>query len=301
MPGERGAAHPTSGFPGGGRTGNHQRTGSNAGMNPIPVCLLSIIATVLPAAQVQPLVGPMLQGEALRIDHAATVEIGDHQLPLRRCDWLSLTDDADWQRPELARVAEAVVLRSGSFLPVESIVGVTAGDGLAVVGPFGVMQLPLSAVQAWGRRGAVLEGPEGDDDADLVELINGQQVAGQVLSAEPERLRLRTDLDEQPLGIAWERITAVHLQNAPVEQPGLHLVCRHDPHLPALLLTPRLPLALIDVPAALIDPHMRLSRLQVRGGDAVPLSSIDPVQVEQQGAFDVVWPYARDSLIGGGP
>lgn len=262
------------------------------------VLLLGLNA--LSAAELAPLLGDVLRGDRLLIDKEAAVQIAGRRVPLARCDWLSTSDQAAWQQPELAIASQGILLRSGSYLPVERWQAAADGGHLQVQGPFGAMRLPLRQIRAWGIRSAVLAKRD-LGSTDLIEWENGQQLVGELLAVQEQHLRVRSDLDDEPLQVPTDGLRLVVLHGADEPMSGLYLECVHDPQLPPVLLAPVMPWRLASLPKAELDASLVLPRLRVRGGATTMLSAIDPVSVTENGAFGVVWPHARDRLIDGSP
>jgi hypothetical protein len=190
-----------------------------------------------------------------------------------------------------------VQLGDGSWLPAATVAGATLPDVLVVTGPLGVLEIPLAAIAGWGDPAVP---PAGTGDAIVV--ASGL-LRGRFLGLRDGKVTFAPSLDPEPLVLPLIDVRAVRLAAPPLPSSGLRLRVLPDAARPPLdlLLRGGRPV-LAAAPTVVVDPA-RLGGLPLRveGGRRVYLSDLKPVRRHEVGAFGVVWPFATDTAIGGGP
>jgi hypothetical protein len=261
-------------------------------------CLLLLtLCCLLPALEARLFDGRLLVGAELI---GGRVQAAGESFPLARCEWLATQADAPAEQPDLGLAPLGVLLRDGGYLPALDLRPGTRPDHLLVTGPLGSFEVPLTLVMAWGQRPLAVEGGAAPEQ-DRIALVNGQELFGEVRGLQRGGLAIATDLDDETLLIPLDQIRSLRLAVVLRPPTGLSLRLVHDPALPPLLLAAETPWHLLALPEASLQASLPLPRLTVLGGDAVGLSSLEPAAVEERGAFEVVWPWARDRQIDGGP
>lgn len=190
-----------------------------------------------------------------------------------------------------------VLLVDGSWLPATAIANSKAPDSIAAEGPLGRIELPLTAIGGWGDPAPP---PAGDDDAVLV--ASGL-LRGRVQGLKDGVLAFTAAADPEPLALQLAQLKGLRLAQPPAKTPGVRLRAVLDPARPPLdlVLSGATP-ALAAAAKIAIDPALFGSLpLRVEGGRRVYLGDLPPANVQEDGAFGVVWPHAVDGAIGGGP
>jgi hypothetical protein len=190
-----------------------------------------------------------------------------------------------------------VLLVDGSWLPADALLAGSKPDCLLVRGCFGVLELPLEVVAAWGD-----PLPEAPASGDVV-LVESGLLAGRVQGLAGGVLAFRSPLDPEPLSLQLSDIRAARLGNPARRPNGLRLRATTDPGKPGLdLLVTADGLALAAAPLVRVDPAaLGALVLRVEGGRRVYLSDLVPGTVDESGMFGVVWPFTRNQALNGGP
>ncbi len=193
---------------------------------------------------------------------------------------------------DLPKAATGVWLADGSWLPSDAL-RAEGSDRLRIIGPLGDVVVPLAAVRGWGPT----EPPPGTQDR-LV--LGGGPVEGQVAGLSAEGiLSIRTALDPEPIRVPLAEVAAAALR-----VPALAPV---RPALLAALADDRPPVRLVPGPTGLTlavggsTVAVPAVELVVDGPRRTWLSSLNPAEVRDEGAFGVVWPWQRDTDLRGGP
>ncbi len=190
-----------------------------------------------------------------------------------------------------------VLLVDGSWLPVLTLAGGSTPDHLLVHGPLGNFELPLEAVAGWGD--PVPAAPKSGDAV----LVESGLLEGRVQSLRNGVLSFRSALDPEPLALPLANVRAARLGNAPRPPKGLRLHVTLDPARPGLdLVSTADGFALAAAPQVAVDGAVFGSlALRVEGGRRTYLSDLTPAKVQEDGLFDVVWPFTRDRALHGSP
>jgi hypothetical protein len=258
-----------------------------------------LLACVLaaPAATVTTLDGRTLHGPSIRFDKDV-IRIGQHSVPLKDCDWI---EPGSGSGVNLGRAALGVWLVDGSWLPILTLSAGKADHVLRVVSPIGTCEIPLAVVRGWSTTADL----PGDDTTDRVVLDNGP-VAGRVEGIVNGKLLLRSDLSpDKPLEFALDQVRGLRLAVAAKPVNGLALAVTLDPDRPPLRLNPGEPMTLAATESValppLADSVLIAARLRIDGGRRLYLSDCPPAEVQEEGAFGVVWPWTRDANLDGSP
>jgi hypothetical protein len=271
-----------------------------------PVLSIAVLAALLVApashvhgATVAALDGRVLQGPALTIDpKAGTVGVGGMTVPLADCDWIEPGDGAGIDLGGTPAKRLGLWLIDGSWLPVTTIVAGSKDHEIGVTGPFGPQVIPLTAVRGWGV-GPTLPGDAGKDDQVL---LDSGPLIGRVEGLVAGKLVLKSALDPQPLQLALDQIRGVRLAVPTRALKGVRLATTLDELFPPLRVLPQVDgFVLAAVPQVRLGAALAPARLRIEGGRRVYLSELDPNQVEETGAFGVVWPYKRDRNLDDSP
>jgi len=193
---------------------------------------------------------------------------------------------------DLPKAALGVWLADGSWLPVEAL-RADGADRLRLIGPLGEVTVPLAAVRGWGPA----EPPAGTQDR-LV--LGGGPVEGQVAGLTADGvLSIRTTLDPEPIRVPLAEVAAAALRvpALPPARPALLAMLAED-RPPVRLVPGTAGLTLAVGGSAVTAPAVELV---VDGPRRAWLSALDPVEVHDEGAFGVVWPWRRDTDLRGGP
>ena len=273
-------------------------------MRILPLALLVLVSTgVVHAATVSLLDGRSIQGAALTFDaKAGTVEINGERVALADCDWVEPGTGSGVVLVGNATKRLGVWLVDGSWLPAVTIAPGSVDHQLAVSGPLGDLTLPLAVVRGWG---AGVEAPgtrEGEAKGDQV-LLDSGMVGGRVEGLVGGKLVLRSDLDPtKPLELPFEQVRGARLALPPRPGKGLRLAVSFDDVPPPLrLMVTDNGLAIAASAPVVLGKELKPARLRIEGGRRVYLSELDPDQVEEAGAFGVVWPFARNANLDGTP
>lgn len=264
--------------------------------------LLLTVSCVLPAATVTTLDGRSVQGAALTFDaKAGTVEINGERLALADCDWIEPGNGSGVVLVGGTIKRLGVWLVDGSWLPAVTIAPAPADHTLIVAGPLGELVLPLAVVRGWGVGAEPPGTREGEAKGDQV-LLDSGMVGGRVEGLVGAKLVLRSDLDPtKPLELPFEQVRGARLALPLRQGKGLRLAVSFDEvHPPLRLVVGEAGLSLAATPLAM-GKELKSARLRIDGGRRVYLSELDPDQVEEAGAFGVVWPYARNANLDGTP
>lgn len=254
--------------------------------------LLSCCAAVVSAASVTTFDGRTATGATV-VFTGTGVSLDGRAIPLGDVDQMVLPGTA----PVGLRATLGVHLVDGGWLPAA---GVTAGTGDRVVvrlATGGTVELPLAALRGWG----VGDLPGAADERDHL-LINGQEVAGRLDGLAGGALRFTAEglgpLEPPP---ALADITGLRLGGPVRTYTGTVLSVSLNPTQPPVqvLAKPGLPLAC--APTATMAHLLPGARLRGDGPRRVWLSSLTPGTVKEEGAFGVVWPFATDRDLDGGP
>jgi hypothetical protein len=260
---------------------------------------------MLAAATVSTLDGRVISGPALVFAEAAgTVTVGGTTLPLSDCDWLEPGDGAGL--PPANGKALGVWLADGSWMPATALAAAKADDVIQVTCALGTLTLPLASIHGWSP-GAELPGAHEGGEVDVVQLDSGV-VTGRVDGLKAGALILHSDLDPtKPLSLPIEQVRALCL-SVPAKAPrGLRLsVSLSESHAPVRLVlgasgSADQALCLAAAPQVAVGKALMGARLRIDGGRRVYLSELTPEQVEEVGAFGVVWPWTRDRNLDGTP
>jgi hypothetical protein len=260
----------------------------------------------LTAATVSTLDGRVLSGGSLAFDaKAATVGVGTVTVALADCDWIEPGSGAGIA---LAPKALGIWLVDGSWLPATTLAAAGTDNTLAVSGPLGAFELPLASVLGWSAA-AELPGPHGgtQPDADQVQLDSGV-VPGRVDGLVGGKLVVRLELDpSKPQAFPLDQVRGLRMALPPRPTKGLSLsLALNDAH-PALRLvvgasgSAEEGLRLAAAPAVAMGKAVANGRLRIEGGRRTYLGELNPEQVEEIGAFGVVWPWQRDRNLDGSP
>lgn len=252
--------------------------------------LLVLLTVVLPAATVARLDGQVLEGDEIAFTpDGEAVQLDGQRIPLSDCDWLARIP-GDPPPP----VGYGLLLADGSWLPAA---GVVAGGADVVVAQtvLGELELALGTVIGWGDGNWVLAQDGAEDD--LV-LLGQERYRGTVLGLREGQLTIDVaELGEVQLPLA--RVTGLRLAE-PIRAPaGLLLAVRLAEGRPPLKLRPGSRLTLVAAPELVVP--LPAGRVEVHGGRRVWLSSLEPADVTETGAFGVTWPHRRDENFDGGP
>lgn len=254
--------------------------------------LLSCCAAALSAASVATFDGRTATGAAV-VFTGSGVSLDGRAIPLGDVDQVVLPGTA----PVGLRPTLGVHLVDGGWLPAA---GVSAGTGDRVVvrlASGGTIELPLAALRGWGAS----ELPGAADDRDHL-LINGQEVAGRLDGLAGGALRFTAEglgpLDPAP---ALAEVTGLRLGGPVRTYTGTVLAVSLDPAQPPVLVLGKPGLPLACAPTATMADLLPGARLRCDGPRRVWLSSLTPGTVAEEGAFGVVWPFAIDRDLDGGP
>lgn len=266
---------------------------------------LVVAPTGLLAATASTLDGRVLSGPTMTVDAAAqTVTVGGTTLPLSDCDWIEPGDGSGF--PPATGKTIGVWLADGSWLPATSLTAATSDDAVQVFSTLGTLTLPLASVRGWSLS-AELPGAHEGAEVDVVQLDSGT-VTGRVDGLKAGALTLHSDLDPtKPLILPIEQVRGLRLSVPPRTSKTLRLsVSLSDAHAAVhVVLGSSGPIAdalcLAAAPKVQVGKALQGARLRIEGGRRVYLSELTPDQVEEVGAFGVVWPWSRDHNLDGSP
>jgi hypothetical protein len=256
-----------------------------------PVILLVAAAagSVAHAATVAAFDGSTVSGEQ-PVFATGTVALGGKTIALADCDWI----EPGGTVPGPGRTAVWIALADGGCVPAGKISAANAPDAVLLEdGPLGPLQLPLTAVIGWGERLA------GDVAKDRVALESGT-IAGSVLGIADGMLRFQSPLDPKPLSLPLAKVQSLAMATAVRAPKGIVLAAAFDGDHPPLLVLPKDGLPLTFAPIA-TGQALAGRRLRVEGGRRTYLGALKPAQVEEAGAFGVVWKHRIDANLDGGP
>ena len=258
-----------------------------------------LLAAVLsaPAATVNILDGRTLTGPVLRFEKE-TLRMGQTSVPIADCDWL---EPGSGSGVNLGRASLGVWLADGSWLPASSLMAGKVDHVLRVISPLGRFDVPLTAVRGWSMTADLpSDGPQ-----DRV-LLDSGPVTGRIEGLVGGKLLLRSDLSpDKPLEFTLDQVRGLRLTGTMTASLGTVLSVTLDPDRPPLRLRAGEPLALAAVATAtlptLADSPMAAARFRVESGRRVYLSDLTPTEVQDAGAFGVVWPWKQDTNLDGSP
>ncbi len=265
-----------------------------AGAGVFPIAQSVIAAAEVPAAAIPTAVaatvstldGQVVNGPELTFT-ATSVTIAGRALALADCDALTLPGKLS----AVGSAKQGVWLSDGGWLPAAAISSGKADDQIEVTSALGRLVLPLSALRGWGATELPKAGT-----GDQV-LIAGSVLAGTVQGVRGGKLMVQSSLD--PVALELGDVLGLRLNGAAVGSKGIMLTASLDPNQPPVRLLPKpgLPLAvapLVPMAAALAGVTVR-----VEGGRRVYLGALTPSQVDETGAFGVVWPHQIDRNLDG--
>lgn len=218
---------------------------------------------------------------------------GPQTLQLADCDWLELGTTAALPAPAAPRFG--IWLTDGSWLPVTAMAAV--GTAIRVTTPFGLHDVPLTAIAGWGSN-EVAPAPDGLDRV----LVASGPLDGRVRGLADGKLLVATSLDPEPLAFELSEVQGLRLAQAVRTADGLSLWAVSDVlRAPTRLQVRGAQVVLAASGQPVTGELLPTLRLRVSGGRRQWLSDLTPAQVVEQGAFDVVWPWKRDTDLDGGP
>jgi hypothetical protein len=254
------------------------------------VCGLSVAPAS--AATVAPLDAAPITVASLILD-GERLAAGSQTLQLADCDWLELGLPVAVGGQAAPRFG--IWLTDGSWLPTTGMA--VAGNAIRATTPFGLHDLPLTAIAGWG----INEAAPAADGLDRVMVASGP-LDGRVRGLSEGKLLVATSLDPEPLAFDLSEVQGLRLAQPVRAAEGLSLWAMSDALRPPTRLRVRgaqVVLAASNQPVT--GDLLATLRLRVAGGRRQWLSDVTPTQVTEQGAFDVVWPWKRDSDLDGGP
>ena len=218
---------------------------------------------------------------------------GPQVFQLADCDWLELGPTA--APPAVAAPRFGIWFTDGSWLPVTVMAAV--GTVIRATTPFGVHDVPLTAISGWGIN-EVTPAPDGLDRV----LVASGPLDGRVRGLADGKLLVATSLDPEPLPFELSEIQGLRLAQAVRTPEGLSLWAVSDVlRAPTRLQVRGTQVVLAASGQPVTGELLPTLRLRVSGGRRQWLSDLTPTQVVEQGAFDVVWPWRRDTDLDGGP
>ena len=244
------------------------------------------------AATVAPLEGAPVGAASVIFDGDRLI-VGSQALQLADCDWLELGTAA--VPPATAAPRFGIWLTDGSWLPATAMAAV--GDAIRATTPFGLHDVPLTRIAGWGNH----EVAPAADGLDRVLVASGP-LDGRVRGLMNGKLLVATSLDPEPLAFELGEVQGLRLAQSARAADGLSLWAVSDVLRPPTRLQVRgaqIVLAASGQPVT--GELLPTLRLRVSGGRRQWLSDLTPAQVVEQGAFDVVWPWRRDTDLDGGP
>ncbi len=223
------------------------------------------------------------------------IGVPDLQLPLDQVSSIEATDRS--MADEWSTWTNGMLLQDASWIPLSALVAAPEDDVLQLATPFGVLQIPLEYVAAWG---AYEELPAAAA-YDYLILKNGNKPYGELMGLSAGKILLQTDLSDEPLHIPLEDIRALRLRTQKQTVQGLHVLAyTHPRRAPMKLLPGRVPrLALVDKVS--LSSWDGLARLEIMGGKRRFLAASDPSAVDEKGLFGKVWPHSINKNIDGSP
>lgn len=248
------------------------------------------------AATVAPLEGTPLPVTALAFRDGALVADGK-TVGLADLDWIEL--ERSGPPAALSGTAQArpgIWLTDGSWIPMTALT-TAPGDRIRATTPFGTHDLPLTAVAGWGSN----EVGRAPDGLDRVQVASGP-LDGRVRGLRDGKLLVETSLDPEPLALELAEVQGLRLAQPATVPAGLTLLALPDPARPPTRLRidgGDLVLAASGQPVT--GDLLPTLRLRIDGGRRTWLSDLVPAAVEEKGAFDVVWPWKRDTDLDGSP
>ena len=251
-----------------------------------------LTGTAACAATVAPLDAAPVTAAAVIFD-GEQLKAGSQTWQLVDCDWLELGSTA----APLASTAPrfGIWLTDGSWLPVTAMAAV--GAAIQATTPFGLHDLPLTASAGWGVH-EVASAPDGLDRV----LVASGPLDGRVRGLAEGKLLVATSLDPEPLAFELSEVQGLRLAQPLRTADGLSLWAVSDAlRAPTRLLVRGSQVVLAASGQPVAGELLATLRLRVSGGRRQWLSDMAPAQVVEQGAFDVVWPWKRDTDLDGGP
>ena len=253
--------------------------------------LLSLVAVLLAAEDpgaVTLLDGTTRTGVVAFPAGGTAVTVGGEPLALADCDRIRLGGGG---APAVGASTQGLWLVDGSWLPIEGIAAASAADTIAVRGPLGPGDLPLTAVRGWGERAL----PIGEQDQIL--LASGPY-AGRVGGITGGQLAFTSEgLGDITLPIADVLALRIAGDDRPLK--GLALSLAFDSVHPPLALLPGPVPRLAVAPTVMLAAWPVACELRVEGGRRIYLSALDPTSVHEEGAFGVTWKLRRDANLDG--
>lgn len=248
------------------------------------------------AATVAPLEGAPLPVTALAFRDGALVADGK-PLALADLDWIELERPAPpAAAPGTAQARPGIWLTDGSWIPVTALTA-APGDRIRATTPLGTHDLPLTAIAGWGSN----EVGRAPDGLDRVQVASGP-LDGRVRGLREGKLLIETSLDPEPLALELAEVQGLRLAQPAAAPGGLTLLAALDPtRPPTRLRVDGGNLVLAGSGQPVTGELLPTVRLRVDGGRRAWLSDLAPAAVEEHGAFDVVWPWKRDTNLDGTP
>jgi NPCBM/NEW2 domain len=258
-------------------------------------------SSVLHAASVAPLEGEPLHGPEVRFD-GDQVHLAGQTVALAACDWVQLVEPSS--KPVVVPPARmGLWLADGGWLPGGPLLTADGPDAVVIDGPLGRLRIGLDQIAAFGT-----SAPDAPADGDDRVVLASGPVDGRIRGIRDGKLLLASSLDPEPLAIDLGDIAGLRIAAASAAArtaTSASLLATLDPQRPPLRLMVQgagLAVAFAGTAAQPIDTAaLGAARLVVDGPQRTWLSDLTPSAVEERGAFDVVWPWAKDAAIGGGP
>lgn len=253
-------------------------------------------AAAVQAATVAPLEGLPLPVGAVGFRDGSLLADGK-PLVLADLDWIELERPAPpVTAAGTAQTRPGVWLTDGSWIATAALTA-APGDRIRATTPLGTHDLPLAAIAGWGAN----EVGRAADGLDRVLVASGP-LDGRVRGLRDGRLLVETSLDPEPLALELAEVQGLRLAQQAAAPSGLTLLATTDATRPPTRLRiagGSLVLAASGQPVT--GDLLPTLRLRVDGGRRAWLSDLDPAAVEEHGAFDVVWPWKRDTDLDGSP
>ncbi len=204
-----------------------------------------------------------------------------------------------------ARAQRAVVLRDGGWLPVNAISADQDDHLRCTTSAFGSITIALDQLVAWGPpqwldRVRSQSGSRHDHDRLL---LANEELSGELHAVSAEGLTFAPEIaPDNAITIDLDEVIGLSLRESTRRPTSPHLLLDIDPAMPPLLLHPGPELTIGGLKTAPLQwSSLPSGTLVVAGPQRVWLSELEPVVVEEEGAFGVTWPHQRDSNLDGSP